>query len=276
MQGRTSVSTPTTRTEGAAPARAAATPDTRPPPPTGTSTTSTSGTCSRISSATVPWPAMMAGSSKGWTKVRPSALLQAPRLGVGLVVVGALQDDAGAVPPGVGDLEERRRLRHHDGGRDAQPAGVVGHRLGVVAGARRHEAARPLLGREREQLVEGPALLVRARHLEVLELQVGVATGEPGEGLAAGARREVDVLADALARAPDLVEGDQHRPDASREPLARANAPAVAPRRPTAGSHTAMARCAMAVGRPLLRVTAARGGAPAPPGCARRACRRWS
>ena len=38
-------------------------PASRPPPPTGQTITSTSGTCSRISRPSVPWPAMMSGSS---------------------------------------------------------------------------------------------------------------------------------------------------------------------------------------------------------------------
>ena len=53
----------TTRVPGFEPLTAAAIPETRPPPPTGTSTTSVSGASSRISSPTVPWPAMTRGSS---------------------------------------------------------------------------------------------------------------------------------------------------------------------------------------------------------------------
>ena len=60
---------------------AVAMPPISPPPPIGTTSTSRSGAASSISSASVPWPAITAASSKGWTKVRPlgSASAQACR-----------------------------------------------------------------------------------------------------------------------------------------------------------------------------------------------------
>ncbi|MNW56829.1 hypothetical protein D3C74_345750 [compost metagenome] len=63
--------TPTTLTWGAASAMAAATPATSPPPPSGMTTVRTSGTCSRISSASVPWPATTSGWSNGWMNTAP-------------------------------------------------------------------------------------------------------------------------------------------------------------------------------------------------------------
>ena len=53
-------------------------PEIRPPPPIGTISVSMSGASSSISSATVPCPAMMSGSSKGWTKVGPSSTSSLP------------------------------------------------------------------------------------------------------------------------------------------------------------------------------------------------------
>ena len=48
-------------------------PDIKPPPPTGIKNMSgTSSNCSTISFATVPWPAITKGSSKGWTNTLPS------------------------------------------------------------------------------------------------------------------------------------------------------------------------------------------------------------
>src|SRR6266540_3702687 len=41
------------------------------PPPTGTTQRSSGPAASTSSSATVPWPATISGSSKGWTKVSP-------------------------------------------------------------------------------------------------------------------------------------------------------------------------------------------------------------
>jgi hypothetical protein len=49
-----------------------------PPPPTGTNTASIGPACWRSNSmATVPWPAMTSGSSKGWMKLRPLSLASA-------------------------------------------------------------------------------------------------------------------------------------------------------------------------------------------------------
>src|SRR5207253_1574072 len=67
------------RASGLSPFTAVAMPEISPPPPTCTSTTSTSGTSSTISSPTVPWPAMISGSSNGWTSVRPDAACSSSR-----------------------------------------------------------------------------------------------------------------------------------------------------------------------------------------------------
>ena len=48
---------------------AKATPEISPPPPIGTTIMSRSGSSSRISSPTVPWPAIIFSSSKGAMKV---------------------------------------------------------------------------------------------------------------------------------------------------------------------------------------------------------------
>ena len=69
----------------------------QPPPPMGTTTASISGCCCSISSPRVPCPAMTASSSKGWTKVRCCCWLAPDGFFAGFVVVGAEQDDFGAV-----------------------------------------------------------------------------------------------------------------------------------------------------------------------------------
>ena len=46
-------------------------PAANPPPPIGTTIVCTSGTCSMISSPTVPWPATMSGWSNGWMSTAP-------------------------------------------------------------------------------------------------------------------------------------------------------------------------------------------------------------
>ena len=73
------------------------------------------------------------------------------------------QHDPGAQLPGALHLHERRVGRHDDGGVDAEPGGVVGDGLGVVAGRHGHDARGPLAVVEREQLVERAPLLERRR-----------------------------------------------------------------------------------------------------------------
>jgi len=46
----------------------------------------------------------------------------------------ALKHDLGAESRGLLELHERGQARHHDGRRNAEPGGVMGHTLGVVAG----------------------------------------------------------------------------------------------------------------------------------------------
>jgi hypothetical protein len=62
MAGKRRVCTPTTVMPGLMALAAVAMPAISPPPPTGTTSASSSGCCASISSAAVPWPAMMATS----------------------------------------------------------------------------------------------------------------------------------------------------------------------------------------------------------------------
>ena len=71
MAAAPSGSTATTRQAGLASRTARAVPQVRPPPPTLTTQTSTGPASSISSRPTVPWPATISGSSKGWMKVRP-------------------------------------------------------------------------------------------------------------------------------------------------------------------------------------------------------------
>ena len=66
----------------------------------------------------------------------------AQRLGIGLVEHLAVEDDLGAMALGLADLDGRRRGRHDDRGGDAEPAGVIGDRLAVIAGRGGDHAAR--------------------------------------------------------------------------------------------------------------------------------------
>src|SRR2546430_2097720 len=77
--------------------------------------------------------------------------------------------------------------RHDEAGRDPEAGGVKGAREAVVAGAGRDDATRALVRVELEQEVGGAALLERAGHLEVLELDEAARAGELRERLRVGA-----------------------------------------------------------------------------------------
>ena len=76
MEGKRAGCTPITRMRGFVSLTAQPTPAINPPPPIGAMMASTSGTCCRISSPIVPWPAITTSSSKGWMKVIPSVSLR--------------------------------------------------------------------------------------------------------------------------------------------------------------------------------------------------------
>ena len=114
-------------------------------------------------------------------KVSCFSSLQARGLVAGLVVVGAVQDDLRAEAARGRDLDQRRGLRHDDGGADAEPRRVEGDALRVVAGAGGDHAARALLRRELQQPVQRAALLEGAGALQVLELEIDRMAGKLGE-----------------------------------------------------------------------------------------------
>jgi hypothetical protein len=95
---------------------------------------------------------------------------QRTRVRVGLVEVGAVLDDVGAVPARRRHLDERGGVGHHDGGRDRQPRRVEGDGEPMIAGAGGDDAAGALIRRELHQQIGGAALLEGARHLQVLQL----------------------------------------------------------------------------------------------------------
>src|SRR5690606_9808068 len=121
------------------------------------------------------------------------------------------QHDPRAVAPRVGELDQRCALRHHDGGGDAEPLAMVGHRLRVVAGAGRDDAAPPLLRREREQAVQRATVLERARALEVLQLDAQAAGHDIRERQRGRARREHDAAADPVPGGVDVGERGHRR-----------------------------------------------------------------
>ena len=158
-------------------------PASRPPPPTGITSASRSGASSSSSSASVPWPAITAGSSYGWMKtscrsqrpvaaacaaasasVSPCSTTVAPQAAVRVTLVDGVNFGMTMVAAMPSELRMPR------------------HRLRVVAGRHGDDAARPLVGAEQGQPVGGAALLEGAGDLQIVELQRHVGAGRARDG----------------------------------------------------------------------------------------------
>ena len=122
--------------------------------------------------------------------------------------VGAVQDDRCAQRAAIGDLDQRRELRHHDRRRNAEQSRVIGEALRVIAGRRRDHAAPAFVRRELEQCVARAALLEAAGALQVVELAVNMRAGELRQWNRLDARREIDAARDAHAGSFNVGEGD--------------------------------------------------------------------
>jgi hypothetical protein len=137
---------------------------------------------------------------KGMDEHRARRSLDGARPLVRLVVVRPVENDLGAIAAGGGHLDDRRVGRHDDRGRNAEARGVKRHGQPVVAGAGGHHAAAALAVVELQQEIDGAALLERAGHLEVLELEVARAAAQLRERQRVGAGGLVDGTAQPLAR----------------------------------------------------------------------------
>ena len=136
--------------------------------------------------------------------------LEPARLCVGVVVVVPAEHDGGAELARRLHLAERGGLRHHDGRVHAEPLGVEGDRLRVVACACGDDSALALFGGQQRELVRGTALLERAGAVQVLELEVDLRRAELAERLGERAWSDGDDAADAVARGEYVLQGD-HR-----------------------------------------------------------------
>ena len=118
-------------------------------------------------------------------------------------------DHLGAVMPGVLDLHHRRAHRHHDGGGNAEPLGVIGDALRVVARRHGDDAARTLLRRQRREPVQRATLLERGRELEVLEFEPELAAVDVAQRPAVAAGRLDDGPADGLGSSLNVARCDR-------------------------------------------------------------------
>ena len=160
----------------------------------------------------MPCPAITAGSSNAGTNVAPVVAREIERGRERAREVVASEDDLRFVHLRPGDLRERGVGRHDDRGRDCETVGVVREPLGMVAGRRRDHAGRARCSGEREQEVEGAALLERRGELEVLELQPHPRTGDLRQRLRRRGRGGDHGAGDRRRGRPDVVDrhGERH------------------------------------------------------------------
>ena len=126
----------------------------------------------------------------------------------GIVVVGAVKNDFGAVGLGGGNLDQRRRERHANLGFDPAPAGVIGQSLRVVPCRSRNHSLIAFLRAHGQQFVQCAALFECAGPLQVVEFQINGIAGELRKSGGESAGRKIDRRANALQGSLDIGESD--------------------------------------------------------------------
>ena len=121
-----------------------------------------------------------------------------------------MEDDPGAELLGVGDLEVRSVLRHHDGRVDAEPPCVMGNRLGVIAGRHGNHTGPAFGFGQRLEADQRAALLERAGELKHFELEIQLRAGDVGKGAGMDERRLHDRALDGALGALNIFESDGH------------------------------------------------------------------
>eukprot|EP00967_Tisochrysis_lutea_P031112 scaffold36639_cov32-Tisochrysis_lutea.AAC.4 len=106
------------------------------------------------------------------------------------------------------DLSHRRDGRHDDRHRYSQLAPVPCKRQRMVAGGGCDDSELLLLWRQREKSVAPAALLEAARELELLRLEVDLASRREREPVAPLARRAHDAAPDPVVSANDILKSD--------------------------------------------------------------------
>ncbi len=134
-------------------------PETRPPPPRGTTTMARSSTSSTSSRPSVPCPATIAGSSKGWTKCSPASAR--PGLGEHDAVVErvALEVHRGAVADRRLGLGDRGLRRHVDLAGRRPPSAPRGRPPGRGCRPRRRRCRALAPSPRAASLAEAPRIL---------------------------------------------------------------------------------------------------------------------
>jgi len=123
----------------------------------------------------------------------------------------AVQHDGRAMRFGRLHLHERRRDRHDDGGGNTQAPGVIGHRLGVIAGRHGDHAAAALGRGERRKFYAGTPFLERIGHLQILVFDVNARSGERRELRRRQKRRAQHLAGHDAPGGLDIGKRDLHR-----------------------------------------------------------------
>ena len=131
---------------------------------------------------------------------------QRQRVGPGLVQGIAIQHNFSPEAAGAFHFDAGCEAWHHNHGAQPQSLGVVGHPLGVIAGAHGDHAMSALVRGELRQLVAGAALFEGGGELQVLEFEEHLRPGDVGQGAGRHARRSQQVALQACGRSLDVVE----------------------------------------------------------------------
>ena len=130
----------------------------------------------------------------------------------GVIHRASVQDDFRPVVPGGENLDQRGPLGHDDFGLDAEAPAVIGDGLGMVTRRGGDDPPGPVGQGKAQKFVEGPALLERPGHLEVLKLEKGLAAAELAQLLGVNQRGAGDLVADGQIGFLNIELRDQWRP----------------------------------------------------------------
>ena len=141
---------------------------------------------------------------------QPVALNEFAGGGLGFAQGFAVQQHTGTEGLGALHFVEGGMDRHHDGGRNAQPTGVAGDPLGVVARRHRDHPDTRLVRRQVFQLIERATILERAGVLQVLQLQSKVGPEALRQAGGSDRRGQQDLPGESDGGGADVVQGHAH------------------------------------------------------------------
>ena len=132
--------------------------------------------------------------------------------GEGLDGVDAVapQFDPRAKRLGAADLGEGGAFGHHDGRRNAEPLGVIGDALRMVAGGHRDHAALFFVRGQAVELDQRAAILEGSGALQGFELEIDIGVEQIGKRTGPDCRRADDIARDEIGGAANIVDRNAH------------------------------------------------------------------